>query len=132
MTITVAAGTQTILLSQTGLTFTAVVGGGAAPSQNFGVLNIGQGTMNWSVASTTLSGGPGWLTVTPSSGSTDASSLTVPFVDVAVNAGGLAPEPPVVDRRFIRRGWASERTEAFAVARVTVDPQIAVRNGNGS
>ena len=89
--MTVAAGTETILLSQTGLTFAAVVGGGAPPSQNFGVLNIGQGVMNWSAASTTLSGGPGWLTVTPSSGSTDASSLTIPFVEVAVNASGLAP-----------------------------------------
>src|SRR5207249_3908937 len=91
ITMTVAAGSQTILLSQSGLTFTAVVGGGTPPSQNFGVLNIGQGVMNWSAASSTLSGGQGWLTVAPASGSTDAASLTIPFVEAAVNATGLAP-----------------------------------------
>ena len=91
VTMTIAAGTQTILLSQTGLTFTSVAGGGAQPPQSFGVLNIGQGAMEWSASSSTLSGGPGWLSVSPASGTTDAACLTVPFVDVAVNSTGLAP-----------------------------------------
>jgi hypothetical protein len=88
VTMTISAVQQTILLSQTGLTFIAVAGGGAVPSQAFGVLNTGKGIMNWSVQASTLSGGP-WLSVTPTSGSSDAGSLKVPLVDVGVNAAGL-------------------------------------------
>ncbi len=91
VTMTISAVQQTILLSQTGLTFTAVVNGGQVLSQNFGVLNIGSGVMNWTTRATTLSGGAGWLIVNPASGSTDASSLSVPLVDVAIDAAGLAP-----------------------------------------
>jgi uncharacterized protein (TIGR03437 family) len=89
VTMTVTAVSQTILLSQTGMTFTAVAGGGPVPSQNFGILNIGRGVMQWAAAASTLSGGSDWLTVSPSSGTSDASSLEVPLVDVAVNPAGL-------------------------------------------
>src|SRR5262249_37374254 len=54
VTATVTAGRQTILLSQTGLTFTAVASGGVVPPQTFGVLNLGQGQMNFSARATTL------------------------------------------------------------------------------
>jgi len=89
VTVTVAAVQQTILLSQTGLTLTGVVNGGIIPSQTFGILNSGSGTMAWAVTSSTVSGG-NWLSVTPSSGSTDASSLTVPLVTVSVNPSNLS------------------------------------------
>jgi len=89
VTVTVSAVQQTILLSQTGLTFTAVSGGGIVPPQTFGILNSGNGVMNWSVSSATATG-VNWLSVTPTSGSTDASSLTVPLVTVSVNPTGLA------------------------------------------
>ncbi|OFV96445.1 MAG: hypothetical protein A3H28_01925 [Acidobacteria bacterium RIFCSPLOWO2_02_FULL_61_28] len=82
---------QTILLSQTGLTFTVVAGGGAIPPQTFGVLNTGRGIMNWTVRASTLSEGPTWLTATPENGSTDATALRVPLVEVGVNPAGLAP-----------------------------------------
>lgn len=91
VTATVVAGRQTILLSQTGLTFTAVAGGGVVPPQTFGILNTGQGQMNWTVSATTLSGGSSWLSVTPTSGTTDAASLNVPLVEVDVNQAGLGP-----------------------------------------
>ena len=91
VTATVTAGRQQILLSQTGLTFTAVAGGGVVPPQTFGVLNIGQGQMSWTARATTLAGGANWLTISPNSGSTDAASLTVPLVTVNVNQAGLAP-----------------------------------------
>ena len=91
VTATVSAGQQTIVLSQTGLTFTSVLGGGSVPSQSFGVLNTGQGVMTWTARSTTFSGGANWLQVSPTSGSTDAAALFVPLVDVAINPAGLAP-----------------------------------------
>ncbi len=91
VTMTISGVSQTILLSQTGLTFTAVADGGTVPPQSFGVLNTGQGVMNWMASASTLLGGSGWLAVSPASGATDAGSLVVPLVDVAVNAAGLAP-----------------------------------------
>jgi uncharacterized protein (TIGR03437 family) len=91
ISMTVSAVQQTMLLSQTGLSFTAVASGGAVPPQSVGVLNIGQDVMNWSASASTLSGGSSWLTVTPGSGSTDAASLTVPLIDIGVNAAGLNP-----------------------------------------
>lgn len=88
--MTITASRQTILLSQSGLTFIAVAQGGTPPSQNFGILNTGSGVMQWSVAVSTLAGGS-WLSTAASQGVTDSSSLTVPLVDVNVNASGLAP-----------------------------------------
>jgi uncharacterized protein (TIGR03437 family) len=89
--MTVSAVRQTLLLSQSGISFTAVASGGSVPPQTVGVLNIGQDVMNWSASASTLSGGSSWLTVSPSSGSTDAASLTVPLVNVGINTAGLDP-----------------------------------------
>ncbi len=91
VTMSVSDIPQSILLSQSGLTYTAVAGGGVVPSQSFAVLNTGQGVMGWRIRASTLSGGASWLAATPGSGSSDARSLVVPFVEVAVNASGLAP-----------------------------------------
>jgi len=91
VTVTVSAVQQTILLSQTGLTFTAVANGEIVPPQTFGILNSGTGSMDWSVSSSTVTGGNAWLSVTPNSGTTDASSLTVPLATVYVSPANLAP-----------------------------------------
>ncbi|HEV8145465.1 MAG TPA: hypothetical protein VGP79_03755, partial [Bryobacteraceae bacterium] len=88
VTMTINAQRQSIQLSQSGLTFTAVAQSGFVLPQSFSVLNTGQGVMNWTVAPFTLSGGP-WLAVSPASGSTDASSNVVPTVQVSVNASTL-------------------------------------------
>ena len=78
----------TILVSQSGLSFTGVAGGTIVPAQSLGILNVGQGVMSWTVQATTLSGG-NWLSVSPASGSSAADSLEIPMVDVAVNVSGL-------------------------------------------
>jgi uncharacterized protein (TIGR03437 family) len=88
VTFAVTENDASIVLSQTGLTFTAVAGAGVSPPQTFGVLNAGKGIMPWT-AQLAGDGNLGWLSVTPTSGSTDASSLKVPLVTVAVNAQGL-------------------------------------------
>lgn len=93
VTITVSAVDQAILLSQTGLSFLAVSGGGIVPPRRFEVLNIGRGIVNWRVSTSTLSGGQGWLTASPAAGSTNADAPIVPSVDARVNAAGLAPGP---------------------------------------
>ena len=85
--IAVSAIPQAIRLSQRGLTFTAVAGGGPPPTQSFSVQNTGQGVMDWSVSA----GAPGWLLVSPASGTTEAGTSVVPQVDVSINPAGLAP-----------------------------------------
>jgi len=90
VSMTVTATPQRILLSQTGLTFTAVAGGGVPLPQNFLVLNSGSGILNWTAAASTLSGGSQWLSLSPDGGTSDASTIPAP-VEVRVNPVGLAP-----------------------------------------
>jgi uncharacterized protein (TIGR03437 family) len=88
VTLAISAVQQTILLSQTGLTFTGVAQGGAPLSQSFGILNTGQGAMNWSASATTLSGGA-WLTIDQQSGSVATPLTSVSVVNASVNTSGL-------------------------------------------
>jgi uncharacterized protein (TIGR03437 family) len=81
---------QSMLLSQTAVSFTAVSGGGSAPPQSFAVVNTGEGVMDWSAAASTLAGGS-WLSVSPARGNSNAASLEFPPVDINVDAAGLAP-----------------------------------------
>ena len=89
VTLLVAQAKQSILVSQSGLLITGVEGGGAVPSQSFGIVNSGEGVMDWTVEATALAGG-NWLSVSPASGSSDAASTRVPLVEVAVNVTGLS------------------------------------------
>ena len=74
-------------LSWDGLTFRAQAASGNLP-QYFGVLNVGSGVMNWTAAT---DGSPWLQLIPPVSGSTDAASLTVPEVAVAINPKTLNP-----------------------------------------
>ncbi len=89
VTLLIAQPTKTVLVSQTGLLFTGVESGGATPSQTFGIANIGEGEMIWTIEATTLSGGANWLSVSPREGRSDAGSLRIPQVEVSVNSAGL-------------------------------------------
>ncbi len=91
VTMTISEREQAVLLSQTGLSFTAVAGGGVVPPQTFGVINIGAGVMPWTVSTSTLAGGSAWLVVAPAQGRTDAGAASVPEVEVRIDQSGLAP-----------------------------------------
>jgi uncharacterized protein (TIGR03437 family) len=92
VTMTITANPLVMLLSQTGLTYTGVQNGGAVAPQTFSVLNLGSGTLNWSVQTSVLGGVNNWLSVTPNIGvSTPGSSIAAPSVSVSVNPAGLAP-----------------------------------------
>jgi len=86
--MTVSNLAQAILLSQRGFTITAVAQGGVVPPQQFRVINLGRGTLNFSVSTRTLSGGS-WLQASTTSGSAPAGAAGVP-VSFQVNATGLA------------------------------------------
>ncbi len=88
--MTITRQTRTILLSQTGMTFTAVAGAANPLPQDLAILNIGQGAMNWTAGAATFKGG-NWLAL-----STAAGLVATPFTDfshvaIAVNAAGLSP-----------------------------------------
>jgi hypothetical protein len=88
--LAVTAAPPSILLSQVGFTFTAVAQGGTVLPQSLGILNAGAGTLNYSVETTTQSGGSGWLSVSADSGTVLRPFLDVSFVNVVVNASSLA------------------------------------------
>jgi uncharacterized protein (TIGR03437 family) len=84
----IASSQQSIVLSQSGFRFQAVQGGGAPPTQSLTVINGGPGTLNFSAAASTTSGG-NWLSVSPATGSSNATSAGA--LAVSVNPSGLAP-----------------------------------------
>ena len=77
---------QAIVLSKTGLSFTAVEGGSLVQTQGFGIANPGTGSMTWSRSTSTLTGGT-WLSATPGSGSAAPGAPSI--VDVNADPSGL-------------------------------------------
>lgn len=78
-----------VLLSQTGLTFRAVSGGGSVPPKTFTVL-AGAQPVPWSLSTSTVSGGSAWLQATPATGLSNPATAA-PLVLVSVNPAGLSP-----------------------------------------
>ena len=60
-TIEFAVAAAQLALSQRGLLFTGVKGGGVSPPQSFTVLNTGSGSFNWSATAITFPSGGHWL-----------------------------------------------------------------------
>jgi uncharacterized protein (TIGR03437 family) len=79
-----------ILLSQSGLSFTAVAGGGQPLPQAFAVLNEGSGTLPFTASVSTLSS-TGWLRASARTSTVQRPLLDIAEVDVAVDQRGLAP-----------------------------------------
>lgn len=77
-----------ILISQSGLTFTAVEGGGSPAPQSVGILNEGAGELPFEAKATTLSGG-NWLTLSNASGRVVRPLQDIGFVDIAPNPRNL-------------------------------------------
>ena len=87
VTLAINAPQPQILLSQSGLTFTAVAQGGNPLSQSLAVLNTGAGTLNFTAAASLSSSG--WLSVSPGSGTVNRPFLDAAFLDVSVDASAL-------------------------------------------
>ncbi len=93
VTFRVASPAPVILISQTGLSFTAAAQGGAPLPQQLGILNTGSSILNWTANPTTLSGGS-WLQVSSSSGMVQQPYLDVSLVDVTIDPSVLATMTP--------------------------------------
>jgi uncharacterized protein (TIGR03437 family) len=76
-----------LVLSETGFTFSAAVDASASSTHTISILNSGGGTIGWTAIASTTSGGSGWLQISPSQGLTSgtASPLTI-----TANPAGLA------------------------------------------
>ncbi len=90
VTMTVGPGTAKILLSQTGLTFTGVAGGGNPAPQTIGILNEGAGELNWTAQAVTLSGA-NWLQLSSGGGRVERPLLDVSPLEISVNTSRLDP-----------------------------------------
>lgn len=85
VTLTVSAGSPSISLNTTSLTFAAPSGGPQPGPQTISISNIGGGTLSWTATANTSNGGI-WLNISPPSG-TAPSALTV-SVDTSGLSGG--------------------------------------------
>ena len=88
--LTVSAADQALLLTQTGLSFTAVSGGGQVPPQSFGVVNLGTGNLAWRATASTLTGGQ-WLRVSPATGGSPPLGSPAPTALVGIDQTNLKP-----------------------------------------
>jgi len=84
----IGAQAPSILLSQTGLTFTAVEAGGSPPSESISILNDGSGELTFKAIATTLSGGS-WLSLENAKGRVARPLQDVAKVDVVPDSRGL-------------------------------------------
>ncbi|MBI2685386.1 MAG: hypothetical protein HYX27_03645 [Acidobacteria bacterium] len=84
VTMTIRGGRRTILVSQSGLTFTAVAGGGSPTAQKIGVLNIGTGVLNWSASSK-----KNFVRLSPASGTVTEPWLEIGDLTISINPSGL-------------------------------------------
>lgn len=85
----VSGGGAQLQISQSGLRFQTVAAGSSPPSQTISVLNGGAGSLNFTVSTSTTSGGAQWLTASPSSGA--ATSAKGALVSVSIHPTGLQP-----------------------------------------
>ncbi|HME09217.1 MAG TPA: hypothetical protein VKG25_19315 [Bryobacteraceae bacterium] len=105
--LTVAGTQPNIVLSQTGLSFGAVMGGSATPPQIITVENSGAGTLNFTATPSTFSNGS-WLSV--SSGSRS--------VTVSVNPAGLPVGVYYGQIKFVAQGAVNSPQIASVVLNV--------------
>ena len=88
VTLSVTKTQGKLLISQTGLSFTAVEGGGSPSPQTFGVLNEGAGELPYAAKASTLSGGD-WLKLANTAGRILRPLQDVAFVEVVPDTRSL-------------------------------------------
>lgn len=87
--LSVTAAETLIVISQSGLNFTAAAGGGAPLPQVLYLLNSGRGNMRWTAEVQTLSGG-NWLSMSSTNGTLPPASQSSAGLDVVVNTASLS------------------------------------------
>lgn len=89
VTMTITSAQNVILLSQTALSFTAVAQGGSPLPRSIAILNSGNGAMQWTASTKTLSGGANWLKLSSTAGAVNQPLLDASAVEVRIDPTGL-------------------------------------------
>ncbi len=92
VTLAVSQAAQSLTLSQSGLTFSAIEGGQTPHSQSFTVSSQGSGSLSWTAQTHTVSNplapSANWLSIAPASGLSIGGQAGSP-VEVSANPAGL-------------------------------------------
>ena len=128
VTLTVSPTATKALLSQAALSFRAAQGGGTPMPLSFGILNVGQGQMNWTASAAPLNPAESWLSIDSTSGTVATPFTDVSLVTVSVNPAGLAPN---VYYGRVRVSTAGNTTQSVTVvltvvpADLPLEPQVS-------
>jgi len=129
VTFAVSSGRDLLEVSHTGLTFTAVSGGPAPPSQNLTIQSHGAGGLSWDAA-VLADGGAPWLALTQTAGSVTAGNPST--VGVRVNATGLAAGNYFAELRIRASGIENSPRSVIVALRVLpagTNPGLTVTPG---
>ncbi len=113
--VTVSGGGPQLQISQSGLFYQTVAGGADPPTQSITVLNGGSGSLNFSVSTSTTSGGQ-WLSASPSSGTLTSSKSA--SVVVSIQSAGLTQGTYYGEVQFSAAGVTNSPQTASVVLNV--------------
>ena len=119
----VGSGQPTLVVSQTGIRFQLTAGTGVPPPQAVYVSNSGTGSLAFTVTSSIVSANKGWLSVTPSTGTTTAAAPAV--INIAVDPTGL-PAGNYYGLVNVAAAGASNSPQLVEVVLNVLDPGVNV------
>jgi len=129
VTLVVSRALPILQPSQSGFLFQGIEGQ-SIPAQTFQMLNVGSGSMAWSVRAQTSDGKP-WLSLSPASGTTQAgSNASAPTVTIRVDSSQLKAGVSVGILTLEAAGAPNSPQAAFVLVNVTPagsDPIISVQ-----
>jgi len=80
---------SSLVISETGMTFSGAVDSDSVPTQTLQILNGGAGAIGWSASASITSGTVKWLSVAPVQGTSTSTTTSSP-ITVTANPAGLA------------------------------------------
>ena len=113
--VTVSSAQPQLQLSQSGLFFKTVAGGANPASQSITVLDAGAGSLDFTVSTSTTSGGSKWLSASPGTGTTTSSPASVA---VNIDAAGLPAGDYYGLVQFSAKGGTNSLQDATVVLHV--------------
>jgi hypothetical protein len=125
VTLSVRSAQNTILLSQSGLTFNVSAQGASPLAQSFGILNIGQGSMNWAASATTLGSPSGWLSVDQTTGTVAQAFTDVSFVNVTVDPSKFRTAGIYYGQVQVTSGTADNSPQSVSIVVNVLAPRVS-------
>jgi uncharacterized protein (TIGR03437 family) len=128
--VTVTSTATRLQLSQQGLTFNVVAGGGAPLPQTVYVFNAGQGSMEWTATPSVTSAVTNWLSISATSGTVAQPNADLSPVDISAAASGLTPGTYYGSVNFSPTADSNQLQSVTVVLNVlpqgsTLPPQVA-------